>query len=138
MALFCLFCTSLVFAQITTGPSITAPVSKNTVKRTTCLPGYIGCSPVVVKLSLSGNSGIFTLMQTRDIDYPEVGETYDTYMTKINVKIGSNSSTGTYYLPTAIGETVAIAGDGGLGVYNVYIKKTAAREFYLEVSDSNY
>ncbi|MBL7711723.1 MAG: hypothetical protein JNL13_04640 [Chitinophagaceae bacterium] len=77
-------------------------------------------------------------MQTRDIDYPEVGETYDTYMTKINVKIGSNSSTGTYYLPTTIGETVAIAGDAGLGVYNVYIKKTAAREFYLEVSDSNY
>lgn len=133
--LVCLFCSALVFGQGTiTDPGGSTSVSKNTIKRISCLSDPAGCSPVAVELRLSSGS----VGATKTIDHPDAGEEYPYFYTKIKVKIGSNSSIGTYYLPTTIGETVAIAGDAGLGVYNVYIKKTATREFYLSVSDSNF
>jgi hypothetical protein len=111
------------------------PASYNKVKRNTCLAGYSGCATVPVTLTLSNTgSGI-----SRVIDHPDAGENFSAYNNIIKVTISGHSSSETYYLPTAIGDEVVIPATDGLTFgghgYTVSIRKTAAKEFVLAVSD---
>ncbi|MBL7711721.1 MAG: hypothetical protein JNL13_04630 [Chitinophagaceae bacterium] len=131
LSLLLLFCTA--FSTIAFAAP---PPSYNKVKRVTCLAGYSGCSSVPVTLTLISTSGASV---SRVIDYPDAGESYLTAYTRIQVTIGTTSSTDTYYLPTAVGETVLISGvDYGGVSYNVYVKKTAEKEFQLSAFESNF
>ncbi len=109
----------------------------NTVTRKACLTGYQGCATVPVTLQLSG---IFTYSQVFTNTTPSVSKTFHADGNKIKVSIGTLSSTGTYTLPTIIGDaTVIPATDGLTGGghgYTVFITKTADRQFTLAVSDN--
>jgi len=130
LTLVCIMLSALGFA---------APhATYNKVKRSACLAGYSGCATVPVTLTLisSGSASV-----SKVIDHPDAGESYLVAYTKIKVTIGGRSSSGTYYLPTAVGDQVIIPATDGLtfggNSYNVYIKKTADKEFSLSVSNSN-
>jgi hypothetical protein len=60
--------------------------------------------------------------------------TYSTANTKIKVTIGTLVSTGTYYLPTTVGDQTIIPSTDGILPYTVFIKKTGTQQFTLEVS----
>ncbi|KAA5536940.1 hypothetical protein F0919_04505 [Taibaiella lutea] len=129
MAFFSLGFSAISFGQATT----TEPT--NTITRNACLAGYSGCYSGAVKLTLTSNSGLGS-------SYTFSGATesrnYSAYNKKIKITINGATSTGTYYLPTAIGEQLIMTGsECGLPAYNIHITKTANGQYTLGVFYGN-
>lgn len=111
------------------------PVQLNTITRTPCLLGYVGCSNTSVDLTLSSSSLGFGI--SKPISSSST-TTYPIYNTKIKVTFGGLTSTGSYTLPTVTGDQVVIPSTDGIAPFTVIITKTGIRQFKLEVASISF
>jgi hypothetical protein len=129
MSLLTVLC--LLFGNIVYSQGDPQPLPQNTITRVLCPAGFLGCTNDAIDLKLSSSfissTGTFTGSSTH---------TYATLQTKIKITITGTSltSTGTYYLPTTVGDQTIIPSTDGILPYTVFIKKTGTQQFTLEVS----
>lgn len=127
---------SLGFASLSSAQTLPAPTI--TITRNVCLPGYSGCYNGAVTLKLSATIGNETHT------FPAATNLSQGYLrgnNKITVTIGGLTSTGTYTLPTVIGDQVIITSgldDGAHHAYTVGITKTGTSDFVLTIGDFAY
>jgi hypothetical protein len=135
MAFFTFGFASISFGQV--------GVVQNTITRNVCAPGYSGCynGQVTLKLSSGGPfivsaTNIFPANQT-----VSVSKDYPSGYKNISVTVAGLTSTGSYALPTAIGDQVIITSgldDGVHHAYTVGIYKTGTYQYTLSVGDYAY
>ncbi len=110
------------------------PIPQNTVTRVPCQSGFLGCSNDNIYLTLkpSGQFGGVKALFTSS-----TSQGFPNSNTRIIISIPGTSQTsvGTYYLPTTIGDQTVIPSTDGILPYTVFIKKTGNQQFTLEVSE---
>lgn len=105
------------------------PVETNTLFRKPCLAGFEGCTnePVDIRLSTGSFGATRTFTMTSAHAFP-------IFDRKIKVITPGGSSTGTYLLPSVIGDQIVIPSTDGILPYTVFIQKTATGLFKVSVS----
>ncbi len=128
---------ALVFTSFNLFAQTQAPT--NTISRSACLSGYIGCSNVLVSLKLMGPGVTVPISKTYTYQAGTSSYEYSATLSQIKVTIGTLTHTGAYNLPSTIGDQVVIPSTDGLTgggrAYTISITKIASRQFTLAVSE---
>ncbi|KAA5537435.1 hypothetical protein F0919_07100 [Taibaiella lutea] len=117
-----------------------ASAQTNTFTRVACNPNFQGCVSTSLSLTLTDpNPPQFAqASQTKALAAPGSVD-FAIRFTKIKVSLGGYTSTGTYYLPTTIGDgtAISIGADGeGVGPYTIYIYKSGSNSFTVSVGNT--